>query len=257
MTEQPYVTVGTSGGNSSGSGGGGGFLAGGGGGGGNGGTGDNAKGGDGSSGGCFSGECTVELADGNKIQMKDLDLGQSIMTLDSKGSPATTVFLGWTERDADKLTSFLEIKTKDGSNIILTATHLIMVNSVMMFAGEVKKGDFLHSSKGTLTKVTSVDMVTSTGFYCPLTMKSTIMAGGLLASCFASTEYYTSAPHKAGTFHQMAHLLFMPIRFCPWILEDNASINKEGLRGFPNFLKTAAGFLDKPQKSNASVLSVL
>ena len=179
-------------------------------------------------GGCFSGECTVELVDGSNIKMKDLRLGQSIYTLDSKGLPKATTFLGWTDRDASKPTSFLEIKTRDGSIIILTATHLIMVNSIMKFAGEVQIGDLLHSSSGHLTEVTSRAMITSTGFYCPLTMDSTILAGGLLTSCFASTSYYTNAPHKAALFHQMAHLLFMPVRFCPWILEDRTSINKVG-----------------------------
>ena len=107
--------------------------------------------------------------------MKELKIGQSVMTLDKEGSPAVTTFLGWLHRDTNLETEFLEITTEDGHKITLTPTHIIMVNSDMKLASHVVVGDLLTNKTGAPIAVTSITRLLTTGVYSPLTMTSTIL----------------------------------------------------------------------------------
>ena len=143
------------------------------------------------------------------MKMKELKIGQSVMTLDEEGSPAVTTFLGWLHKDTNLEAEFLEITTEDGHKITLTPTHIIMVNSEMKLASQVVVGDLLTDRTGAPTAVISITKLVTKGVYSPLTMSSTILVNNILASCFAAT------PHNS-----QAHFCFGLARTFPWLLED-------------------------------------
>ena len=121
--------------------------------------------------------------------MKDLKIGQSVMTIDKKGSPANTTFLGWINKNTTMEAEFLEITTEDGHKITITPNHIIKVNSDMKLASQVTKGDKLLSKSGPVAVLT-IERVNSTGVFNPLTSSSTILVGGVLCSCFAAYPGY-------------------------------------------------------------------
>ena len=159
------------------------------------------------------------------MEIKNLKIGQSLLTLGTHGSPVVTTFPGWLHRDAGQEASFLQITTQDGYRITLTPTHILMVGSSMKLASQVMLGDLLISKSGTATPVTAISEIVGTGVYSPLTLTSTIIVDGLLASCFAGSDCEI-APDMVSTFHRQAHLCFGPVRAFPWLLDDFASQQK-------------------------------
>jgi len=175
--------------------------------------------------------------------MKELKIGQSVMTLDKEGSPAVTTFLGWLHRDTNLETEFLEITTEDGHKITLTPTHIIMVNSDMKLASHVVVGDLLTNKTGAPIAVTSITRLLTTGVYSPLTMTSTILVNNILASCFAATPNNNISPGRVSGYHSQAHFCFGLARTFPWLLEDYQSQDKDGVRGYPLLLQGAVKLL--------------
>ena len=53
----------------------------------------------------------------------------------------------------------------------------------------------------------------------PLTAEGTIVVDGVLASCYASFD------------HDWAHLLTTPVRWFPWLFEDETNREADGPRG--------------------------
>ena len=62
----------------------------------------------------------MTTGDGGQKLMRDLKIGDEIVS-DQTGS--LTRFLGWMELNKKKKTEFLEIKTEDGDELIMTETH--------------------------------------------------------------------------------------------------------------------------------------
>ena len=159
------------------------------------------------------------------MKMKELRIGQSVMTLDKEGSPAVTTFLGWLHKDTTLEAEFLEITTEDGHKITLTPTHIIMVNSGMKLASQVTIGDQLLSKTGPVVVLT-IERVITRGVYSPLTTSSTVLVSGVLCSCFAATNHNNIAQGMVTNYHIQAHTCFAPVRALPALLEDNYSQDK-------------------------------
>ena len=175
--------------------------------------------------GCFSRHSLVCVSDGEQVKMKDLSIGQSLMTLDEEGSPRETTFLGWLHRDTNLKTEFLKITTDNGQDVTLTPGHIIMVNSGMKLASQVTLSDLLVTKTGPAVVVTIERMVT-TGVYSPLTTTSTVLVSGVLCSCFAATSQNTIAEGRVASYHGQAHSCFAPVRTFPALLEDPTSQDK-------------------------------
>merc|ERR1711892_1474556 len=77
-------------------------------------------------GGCFGGKCQVETEEGH-VPISSLKLGDKVRTIDGKGAPVFTEFLGWMERDSVADTIFLKLTTKSGATISLTHSHALFV----------------------------------------------------------------------------------------------------------------------------------
>ena len=71
---------------------------------------------------CFGLDTLVTTSSGNQKLMRDLKIGDEVLS-DETGR--LTKVLGWLELNYNEKVSFLEIKTHDGEELIMTETHIV------------------------------------------------------------------------------------------------------------------------------------
>lgn len=146
---------------------------------------------------CFPSSATVQLVDGTIKTMDNVELGDKVMTSNGVYSD---VFM-FTHKLANVKHSFVVLKTNSGSEIALTAGHMLYVNGALASAGTVKVGDSLESASGNLVEVVSISSKIMTGLYNPQTAAGDVVVNGIRAS-----TYTTAVNPKA------AHALLAPLR---------------------------------------------
>ncbi|CAH8855638.1 unnamed protein product [Trichobilharzia szidati] len=183
--------------------------------------------------GCFPGESKVHRADGEVIPIKDLQIGDRIITQNSENGLLTNALVfGFLDRDEHGWSPLVEIKFQMDSNldqygtIRLTEDHLIYIydNSIMsnnteniqvdnkkvVFASSVTIGQiiFVHYENATdglkKAQVISVQTIQPTindsvairdniGIYAPITDTGTLIIDNVLVSCFAHISNHNLA----------------------------------------------------------------
>ena len=79
---------------------------------------------------CFSSSSQVSLANGDKISVSELNLGDQVNTVNDDGEIVSSPFLGWLHRDEDLITSFIDIVTENGNNALTSSssvTHVLLL----------------------------------------------------------------------------------------------------------------------------------
>ena len=71
---------------------------------------------------CFGYETLVTTGSGKQKLMRDLRIGDEVVS-DESGS--STKLLGWLELNSKEKIWFLEIQTEDGEKLIMTETHIV------------------------------------------------------------------------------------------------------------------------------------
>ena len=142
---------------------------------------------------CFPGDAVVTTEAG-QVTMKDLTIGQKILTL-KKGKQLLTPFLGWIHRESVEVAHFLALDTKS-QKISLSPKHVIFCkkhgekgSGSTVFADQVELGDHLQvlsSGEVRWEAVLSVQAETKTGFYAPLTSTANLLVDNVLTSCYAN-----------------------------------------------------------------------
>ncbi|CAD5125016.1 unnamed protein product [Dimorphilus gyrociliatus] len=162
---------------------------------------------------CFSGESKVVLENGQTISMKQLKLGDSVLSSKGRFSPVLTML----DRNTQEPALFLTLRTKSGHFIQLTHQHLIAVETAdgkrYIHADQVRIGQKLYSQDNGIEKVTeviSIEEIQMNGFYAPMTADGTVIVNGIEASCYAVINS-----------HEIAHLAMAPLR---WVLQLYNSI---------------------------------
>ncbi|PXF46287.1 Indian hedgehog B protein [Gracilariopsis chorda] len=146
---------------------------------------------------CFPADATVQLEDGSAKKMGDVQLGDRVMVDHGIFSP---VFM-FTHKLSTVRYGFVNIQTSSGNTLSLTPGHYLYVNGHLSAASTVKNGDTLMLADSSLTDVTQVSTVTSTGLFNPQTLHGDIVVNGLKAST------YTTAVEPG-----LAHALLSPLR---------------------------------------------
>ena len=86
---------------------------------------------------------------GQQKLMRDLRIGDEVVS-DETGS--LTKVLGWIELNSKKKVSFLEIKTNDGEELIMTGTHIVFHyddgKPTPAFIRDLKPGNVLVGGSG-------------------------------------------------------------------------------------------------------------
>jgi len=181
------------------------------------------------SGGCFEGSSSVMLSDGSRRQMSELKVGDSVLSVDSRGNYEFSPVILFLDRAPEETRQFYVIKTASGHTLTLTPSHLIYAKIVAnaldededeadeeaasssttadfesVYAGDVREGDYLlvKSVSGLVpSRVVSIETVVKQGVYAPLTAQGNVVVDDVLASCYAQIDSQDTA-----------HWAFAPVR---------------------------------------------
>ena len=92
---------------------------------------------------------------GQQKLMRDLRIGDEVVS-DERGS--LTKVLGWIELNSKKKVSFLEIKTNDGEELIMTGTHIVFYykdgEPTPAYIRDLKPGNVLVGGSGEVSTST-------------------------------------------------------------------------------------------------------
>lgn len=152
--------------------------------------------------GCFSGNSTVLTSSGEKRRLNELKLGEKVLSMDAHGNPTFSEVILFLDRNENNTREFVKIETSDGSALIVTPAHLVLVwkpaeqQTKYIFAEHVEEGDYvLVHIDGILTprKVMTISVELHKGFYAPLTYAGTIVVNSITASCYAMIDSHTTA----------------------------------------------------------------
>ena len=189
---------------------------------------------------CFPADAIVHSHDKGPMQMKDVRIGDLLLTYNDAGEPMYDPVYMMGHKDGESFAMFLSITASNNQTIRLTPDHYIFVvrNETMLEIPSqgVEIGDGLVVGKASILPVVAISLVKSQGLYNPYTMTGRIVVDGVLASCHSSAML-DGLFHKLGiplsTGYQVA---FEPIRFLytllgpriflrlEWILDAGADI---------------------------------
>ena len=203
---------------------------------------------------CFTGTSTVTLENGELKRMSDLNVGDSVLTVDNNNALVFSPIILDLHRSSNGNGEFLVIQTNQGHSITLSPQHLLysrqqdeeandleennenkmvdIKSFPIVFASNVKIGDFVlvHNNYKSMTSGVVVqieEMVISKGLYSPLTYQGNIVVDNVLASCYSDFDS-----------HELQHFAFSPFRLIHRLMEfipsveikldaDNGIINQE------------------------------
>lgn len=189
-------------------------------------------------GGCFPGNSLVTLEGGVKKMMRDLQPGERVLASsgsDGSGELLYSEVVTFLDRQPDARKTFYTLGTALGTNLTLTAAHLVFVTDVAdcsrstlteAFASDVRPGQCVlttsddegeqgeetakkEAHSGRLAQVTWVEVREGTGAFAPLTRHGTLVVDDVLASCYATVDrqwlaHWALAPLRA--LHRLAGL---------------------------------------------------
>lgn len=193
---------------------------------------------------CFSGVATVQVESKGSVPMKDLRVGDKVLTGTSNQYQSVYAF---GHRDKEKETLFYQIYTDANDNPLeMTGSHLVYVaehsatspkrnNLISKRADQIEAGDLLVSADQGPVTVTAINTIMRKGIYMPLTQSGKVVVDGILSSCYVSIE--EEAPNAIETSmallseETILHLWLSPIRMlCMGVSPAYCnSYNKEGI----------------------------
>lgn len=134
----------------------------------------------------------VRASNGNMLKMKDVQVGDSVLTMNSFGMPVYSEVTMIMHRNKDVVVDdYLQITTSGGEEITLSSYHLIFISTTeSIFSKDVKLGQTIYtynsqSNQFVEATVSKIEKVTKTGAYAPLTNEGTIVVDDVYASCYA------------------------------------------------------------------------
>ena len=103
---------------------------------------------------CFGLDTLVTTGSGKHKLMRDLKIGEEVLS-DETGR--MTKVLGWLELNSKEKVSFLEIKTHDGEDLIVTETHIVFYyengEPTPAFIRDLKPGNVLVGGSGEVSLI--------------------------------------------------------------------------------------------------------
>ena len=172
---------------------------------------------------CFAGNSTVTLESGSRKKVSDLQVGDSVLTVDENNRLVFSPVILHLHRSPQENGKFRVLRTNTGQSLLLTPQHLVyrkqqcgpediahqngnIKHFQPVFASDVKKGDFVlvHDlDKGLKSGVVAtVEETEQVGVYAPLTAQGNLVVDDILASCYSDFDS-----------HELQHVAFSPLRW--------------------------------------------
>lgn len=162
----------------------------------------------------------VELKNGQRISISQLQLGQEVKTLDHNDAVKFSEVMAFLHKLPTGFNKFLRFDLERGVTLTLTAEHLVYVTSKnsltrqAIFARDVKIGDQLVTFNGIVASITKITTVMEEGLYAPLTDEGNLVANGVLVSCYAHVQSHT-----------LGHLTMAPVRILRRVIKGLSNIS--------------------------------
>jgi hypothetical protein len=151
---------------------------------------------------CFSGSSVVDLADGSRKALRDVSVGDSILTVGPDGQAAFQEVLFFSTRSPSEPAKFVRVHTTAGQSLTLTPGHYLYVwpreaalpkdlaSSLALWKyvlpEHVRLGDAVPVVSGgkamSLARVSSVEEVYDVGVFMPHTVSNAIVVDGVVAT---------------------------------------------------------------------------
>lgn len=156
-----------------------------------------------------------------QVQLGDRVLVYSHATKKAEWSMVTS----YLHFEPDGVTSFLELDFGSSSKLRLTPDHRMFTERGDVYAADARVGDkvFVACEEGPMVESTiqSIQEVSGTGLFCPLTRVGTIIVDGAACSCHANCS------------HLIGNAIFAPLRF---MSPGGPSQPSTGVHWYPKFL---------------------
>ncbi|CAF2914204.1 unnamed protein product [Rotaria sp. Silwood2] len=159
--------------------------------------------------GCFSGDSSVMLINGEQKQIGHLKTGDEILAVNNlKIVPSEMIIM--LDKHISKQTIFYTFITDSGHKISLTSLHLIPIISYnnkidYISARQVKLGDQFYviiNDQLEYSQVINITIELKKGYFAPLTMTGTLLVNDVFVSCYALVKN-----------HQWAQIFMAPFRW--------------------------------------------
>lgn len=205
---------------------------------------------------CFAGTSTVTTSSGKVKKMSEVQIGDSIQTINGKtGEVCNETVYAWLHRD-EKLTAvFEEVEiepfenggssgnnnnsSSSRSTLIISSDHLIYnaTTGSIVPVHELKVGEYVYvtdrNGKGEVggveaKRITRKSLVTSKGVYAPVTRSGNIIVNNIVCSCYAKVDFIKS--------HELIHKVMLPLRIKAK-LASTVGLKREVQEGFNSYVK--------------------
>jgi len=170
---------------------------------------------------CLSEKVTLQKKNGELVRMKDLRIGDEILT--SYDGPIYEPIYSFGHYDIDTPdVAYLQFFP---SKLEISPEHMLFIDKVALPASRVQIGDsFLDPNNNVAEVVTDIRTVLRRGRYAPFTPSGTIVINGVLVSnyisLFNTAEDYYFSPHW------LSHTLVFPRRFWCYYLSTRYCHNE-------------------------------
>ena len=175
---------------------------------------------------CFSSDSKVVLENGECINISEVVIGDSILSLDSRtNQPVYSKVYMWAHRDIDAAASFVEIHHEHGT-LKLSDNHILLQghDRLVTTASRIQTGDIVHFLQSVDVPVSSYCLVASRvtrvchcvqkGMYCPFTVNGRIVVDGLVCSVFAVPD---SSVVQFARFERLSRFAMSPFILANWL----------------------------------------
>lgn len=211
--------------------------------------------------GCFSESATVQVLNQGTVAMKDLQLGDKVLTNNNQYQPIYS-FGHYHETQEKK---FLQIYTRTKTPLEMTGDHLILNDEERpVRADSLEVGDKLLQATNEYDVITKISTIRKPGVYMPLTADGTLVVNGFKASTYVSVteEAPTVMEHRfifgLSSEQKLLHWWLSPYRMLCMGVSSNYCTNKNhNEEGVLNYLATGRQLVQLAERQTVFVQVVL
>lgn len=161
---------------------------------------------------CFNGDAAVSLEGGKTKAIRDLGVGETILTADRDGALTFKPVVFLPHKTNNVARKFERLTTASGKELFATMKHLLPdCKGALKTARDFTAGDCVRTADGEETLAAVARDVDSTGVYTAVTTNEFLVVGGIVASPFSEA-------------HGVAHAAFNATDVAAWCEANGALV---------------------------------